>query len=103
MSLIRLPAPRGTGRVVRPRIPGSSSSGGILGDIIGGGIGGVIGGMGSDSVTVTGRRYRRRAKGITGAELKAFSRVTRIIDKYAHTRPPQKHAARRACAPRRRR
>jgi hypothetical protein len=42
-----------------------------------------------------GQRRRGRGKGISAAELRAFARVTRVIDKYAKQRPPIKHAARR--------
>jgi len=45
-----------------------------------------------ERVTVTGRRAgaapRRRARGITAAELKGFKRVNGILDKYAKIKPP---------------
>jgi hypothetical protein len=37
---------------------------------------------------VIGRRARRRSKGITATQLKAFTRVTAILNKYCKTPPP---------------
>jgi len=39
---------------------------------------------------------RRRAKGITGAQLKAFTRVTGILNKYCKAPPPRRRAASRS-------
>ena len=36
------------------------------------------------------RRARRRSKGITATQLKAFTRVTAILNKYCKTPPPAK-------------
>lgn len=43
---------------------------------------------------VVGQRRRRRSKGITATQLKAFTRVTAILNKYCKTPPPRRPAKR---------
>lgn len=82
------------GRIVRgtvSRIPGSVRSG------VGGAVGGAVVGGAIDALTgrpVASRR--RRSKGITGRELKAFTRVTGILNKYCKTPAPMKRRTTRS-------
>ncbi len=51
---------------------------------------------GAAMVDQFGRRVatrRRRSKGITARELKSFTRVTGILNKYCKTAPPRRRAA----------
>jgi hypothetical protein len=41
---------------------------------------------------------RRRSKGITGNELKSFTRVTHILNKYCKVAPPRRRASTRGKA-----
>lgn len=61
-----------------------------------GAAGAVVGGMLYDQFGNPVRRAKRRAKGITARELKSFTRVTSILNKYCKTPPPMKRRTARS-------
>lgn len=52
-----------------------------------------VGGLLYDAAGNPVRQRRRRSKGITARELKAFTRVTGIMNKYCKVGPPRRRAA----------
>jgi hypothetical protein len=52
-------------------------------------------GAAAERAMARGGGGRRRMKGITGAQLKAFTRVTAILNKYCKTPPPRRRASTR--------
>lgn len=94
MSIVRSqPMPR----LPAPRAPQRPAPGGPWGQIPG--MGG--GGMGLPIPIPFGRGQaaaprRRRRKGISGSELKAFTRVTAVLNKYCKTPPPMRRRTSRS-------
>ncbi len=70
-------------------LPGMGGLGGLGRDVaVGVGAGAVVGAINRRASASGGAMRRRRAKGISGSEMKAFNRVTRILDKVCKTPAP---------------
>jgi hypothetical protein len=100
-NMASLPAIMRTGAAVLPGVGASTVGGGVVRGVAGS-VARRIGRYAGGAVTAAsvgamiydaagnpiGRRARRRGKGITASQLKAFTRVTHILNKYCKTPAP---------------
>lgn len=104
-NMASLPTIMRTGAAV---IPGAGAVGGSITRAVAGSVARRVGRYAGGAATAVGvgailydaagnpvgQRRRRRSKGITANQLKAFTRVTAILNKYCKTPPPRRPAKR---------